>query len=40
MATSRLDPVEEAWYHGRISRIEAEDFLKKERYGGWVISRT
>ena len=27
MATSRLDPSEEPWYHGRISRIEAEEFL-------------
>ena len=27
MATSRLDPAEEPWYHGRISRVEAEEFL-------------
>ena len=30
MATSRLDPADEAWYHGRISRIEAEDFLRSK----------
>ena len=27
MATSRLDPADELWYHGRISRLEAEEFL-------------
>ena len=27
MATSRLDPADESWYHGRISRVEAEEFL-------------